>query len=150
LPIGPKRDKDIPIIIKEANMEIKRAFLRGLADTDASLTFRKGRRRRNSYPVIDYRTQSLIAHNSILKILRELGFTFHEGRYLSRRNDKIHPINYFQLNGRKQLAKWMQEIGFTNPNQVTRYEVWQKFGFLPPRTTIIDRRKMLNEKSRCY
>jgi hypothetical protein len=64
---------------------------------------------------------------------------------MQRRYDKVHASYYFQINGIKALKKWMKKIGFTNPNQVTKIKVWNKFGFLPPKTNIQDRMRMLRK-----
>jgi len=53
LPLGSKEDSGVPIIIKNSDVKIKRAFLRGFADTDFSLTFKK-RVKISYYPVIDF------------------------------------------------------------------------------------------------
>lgn len=51
----------------------------------------------------------------------------------------------YQLRIRKldQVIKWFDVIGSSNPRHQTKYEVWKKFGFLPPRTSIIERKAML-------
>ena len=62
LPIGSKNESDIPAIIKKSNREIKTAFLLGLADTDLSLVFKKGAKKKSCYPVIDHHTNNPKAH----------------------------------------------------------------------------------------
>ena len=146
LPIGPKTNCDIPQIIKEADMNIKKAFLRGLADTDFSLVFKNRHKNINYYPVIDHQTSNKTLHNSIVQLLSDLGFSVHSGERLMKRKDKFHMSYYLQINGVKALERWMKEIGFTSNNQLTKLQVWRKFGFLPAGTNINDRIDMLNGK----
>ncbi len=146
LPIGSKSNCDVPDIIKESNKNIKRAFLRGLADTDFSLVFKNRHKNINYYPVIDHHTPNKKLSKSIVDLLLNLGFNIHSGERLMKREDKFHKSCYFQINGVKALEKWMREIGFTSNNQLTKLKVWRKFGFLPPGTNIKDRINMLNGK----
>jgi nickel-dependent lactate racemase len=73
-----------------------------------------------------------------------MGFNFYSSYRLKRRGDKWHPSYYFQINGVKAVEKWMKEIGFTSHNQLTKWKVWKKFGFLPPYTNINERIALLN------
>lgn len=146
LPIGPKNKCYIPEIIKKSNRNIKAAFLRGLADTDFSLVFKNRHKDINYYPVIDFQTSNKNLRDSILILLNEMGFKAYSNNRMQRRYDKVHASYYFQINGIKAFRKWVKEIGFTNHNQVTKIKVWNKFGFLPPKTNINDRLQMLKEK----
>ena len=38
----------------------------------------------------------------------------------------------------------MKKIGFNNYAKYSKYEVWKKFGFCPPYTTLKQRKKILN------
>ncbi|MFH0868149.1 MAG: hypothetical protein V1831_02465, partial [Candidatus Woesearchaeota archaeon] len=58
---SPKTDIRIPMIIMNSDLENKRAFLRGLADTDFSLTFKK-RVKKDYYPVIYFQTYSKLLY----------------------------------------------------------------------------------------
>ena len=146
LPIGSKKDCDIPDIIKHASPQIKKSFLRGMADTDFSLVFKNRHKKINYYPVIDYGTPNKTLRDSIVTILEELGFQVHCGDRIQVRKGKRHSNSYFQINGTKALEKWMKEIGFTNFNQLTKYWVWQRQGHLPPKTNVNDRIKILKKK----
>ncbi|TKJ17617.1 hypothetical protein CEE44_03735 [Candidatus Woesearchaeota archaeon B3_Woes] len=146
LPIGAKKNCDVPNIIKNANMTIKRAFLRGMADTDFSLVFKNRHKKFNYYPVIDHQTSNKKVNDSIIKLLLDMGFKVHHGERMKKRRDKAYQSYYFQINGKKGLKKWMDEIGFTNSNQLTKLEVWKKFGHLPPKTNIKDRIAILDGK----
>ena len=47
--------------------------------------------------------------------------------------------------GKKSDNKWMRLIGFSNPKHITKIEVWKKLGYCPPRTTYLERLKILKE-----
>lgn len=41
------------------------------------------------------------------------------------------------------INKWFDIIGSKNPKHLTKYLVWKKFGFCPPRTSVKERNKFL-------
>jgi hypothetical protein len=43
-----------------------------------------------------------------------------------------------------QVIKWFDIIGSNNPRHVTKYSIWKKFGFVPPRTGFAARVAILN------
>jgi len=139
LPIGPKSNCDIPQIIKNSSYKIRKHFLLGLADTDFSLVFKNRHKDINYYPVIDFATSNKLIRDSIVDLLKSLGFSPYVNDRIGIRNNKHHKSYYFQINGIKAFEDWMRKIGFTNNNQLTKIEVWRKFGHLPPKTTIQDR-----------
>ncbi len=139
---SPKTNIRIPKIIISSNQAIKRSFLRGLADTDFSLTFKK-RIKKNYYPVIDFQTNCKSLHEDTKKLLVSLGFKIVYNYRKSHRYNKVHDSYYIQISGRDQLKKWMREIGFESPNHITRYLVWKKLGYLPVGTNIIQRNRIL-------
>ena len=143
LPLGPKTNACIPEIIKNANIKIKCAFLMGLADTDGSIVFKRKDNKYNDYPMIDFQMKSQHLIKDMAEMLRELGFNLHSSSRIKKRYEVEHESHYIQLNGTKTLRKWMKLIGFTSPNHLTKIQVWEKYGHLPPRTNIIDRIKML-------
>ena len=139
---SPKTKIVIPRIIFHSSNEIKSAFLRGIADTDFSLNFKK----RGAYPVISHATNSNSLHESIKKLLSDLKFSCSSGRYNIVRGD-VSLVSYqIQINGRKMLSKWMKEVGYSSYNSITRYKVWEEYGYLPVGTDINDRIKMLKER----
>ena len=146
IPLGPKMNINIPGIIKNADIRIKRAFLRGLADTDFSLTFKK-RVKTGYYPVIDFQTNCKSLHEDTKSLLIDLDFKIVHNYRISKRYSKLHDSYYIQISGRNQLKKWMNEVGFSSPNHITRYLVWKKLGYLPTGTNILKRLDMLKEKT---
>ncbi len=122
---SPKRSIHIPRIIMENDIEIKRAFLRGLSDTDFSLTFKK-RTRCNDYPVLYHMTCDQSLHKDMRKLLFNLGFNNTGGYRISKRYTVYHDSYYLQISGRQMLAKWMKEIKPTSHNFLRRYDQWKK------------------------
>jgi hypothetical protein len=140
-----KKNVSIPSQILNSNNDIKAAFLRGLADTDFSLTFKKKFKNRHYYPRICAKFGNGHLVEETVSMLRSLGFskivTF---ATKNRRGDKWHDCFVIDINGRDNLDRWMRLIGFDNPKHVTKYEVWRKYGFCPPYTNIEERKKMLD------
>jgi len=63
-----------------------------------------------------------------------------------------HNINVntsYSLNIRRidDINRFFYVIGTSNPKHKTKYEVWKKIGYLPPYTTIKDRKIILNQKN---
>ena len=47
------------------------------------------------------------------------------------------------VNGVSQLVKWMELVGSKNPSKLSRYLIWQRFGFCPTKTTYAQRQQLL-------
>lgn len=141
LSLSPKTNIDIPQVIKNSNNKIKAKFLKGLMDTDFSLVFKK-----RTYPVIELTTGSRPLYNSLKVLLGDFRFKFYSTiRETERKGTKIW-AHHIQINGKENLQKWMNEIGFSSYNHLTRYLVWKEIGFLNPGTDINERIKILNDK----
>ncbi len=139
---SPKKNIDIPEIIKASPPLIKAKFLRGLADTDFCMGFKKG----GKYPVISHATCSKNLHESLKIMLTELGFTYFSAIYLKQRKETKITSHQIDINGRKQLEKWMQIVGFASFNALTRYLLWKELGTYQIGTDINDRLKILKER----
>lgn len=150
LPVGKKATKAwIPRSIFQSSEEIMFSFLRGLADTDFSLTFQKKHKEIHYYPILKISVASKQLIRDLEDMLTSLGFKVHtefdRGQY-DKRTNKIYIKNYLFLNGNKNLEKWMKLIGFHNPKHLTKYLIWKRYGFCPPRTTLKERCLILNGK----
>ena len=40
----------------------------------------------------------------------------------------------------------MKLVGFSNPKHITKIKVWEKLGYCPPKTTYLERLKILKEE----
>jgi len=135
----------IPKIILNSTKKIQCAFLRGLADTDFSLSFKNKTTRHifNNYPVISANFASKRLVHELRIVLSKLGFKV---VYLERNNpryEKFYMTYIINLNGKNNLENWMNKIGFKNSKHLTKYLIWKKFGFCPPYTTIYERKQII-------
>jgi len=135
----------IPKII--LNDEVySRAFLRGLADTDFSMTFKKAGRKFHSYPKIVAELASRQIIEDIKIILQRIGINYLE-YFIDRQTNFGHKQTYrIEILGKKNLQVWMNLVGFKNPKHLTKIKVWEKCGYCPPFTTILERKKILEGK----
>ena len=77
-------------------------------------------------------------------LLKELGFTIYfRYNFKTITKGKEHNSNQIDINGKKNLEKWMAEIGFSSPKHITKYQIWKKCGYCPPYTTLQERREVL-------
>jgi len=135
IPVNKKNNSvGVPNIIREGSVSIKYAFLRGLADTDFTLTFKNRGKRGHNYPLIkaSFKSKKLVQDLEVL--YRECGFRY-STYYNEVRDDKrfgrtvIHNI---YLYGKDNLRKWIKTIGFSNQKFRRKIEKWEKDGVCPP------------------
>lgn len=108
--LAPKKHRaEIPKIY--INSPYESDVLRGCFDTDGSvvLTNNNG----TLYPRLEIKVCSSPMQNQIIDILKRKGFNF--GTYQIDA-DEVR----IQLNGKKQLKKWLSEIGFSNPKHLRK------------------------------
>ena len=147
LPVGNKNILiDIPSFVRKDENLLKNC-LRGIADTDFSLYFRKNKQGLHTYPEINCVMSNKSLIKNISKYLMQLGFKVSTRFDMEReREHKINTEHRLTICGNEQIEKWMNTIGFYNPKQFTKYLIWKKFGFCPPRLTTNDRILILQGK----
>jgi len=127
LETGKKEDLNIPqwIIDNDSNMI---SFLRGFVDSDGSIALKKRYRKIPYYPVIGLVSKSKILINDMAIWLKQNGFSFWSGydQQLDKRSGNIQGVHRIYLNGHKQLVKWKNLIGFSNPKHLKKYEIWKE------------------------
>jgi intein/homing endonuclease len=144
---------DIPKkIMISKNKNLKKAFIRGVFDTDGSLTFDKKiynsslfKKNRNYYPRLIFNSVSKSLAQSFFSLVLELKFkaTIHK----IKPKKKTESLKYVvQLVGYDNLEKWIAKIGISNPSKLSRYFVWKQFKHCPPYTTYEQRLAILGEK----
>lgn len=148
LPFGKQKARNafIPEFLFTSK-EFLASFLRGLADSDFTLTFKKKHKNFHYYPIIKagFASEKLI--NDISKALNILGFEYDAQLNVKiNLNGKVFKRNEIYICGKNNLKKWMKIIGFSNPKHLTKYFIWRKFGFCPPNTTLNQRLLVLNDK----
>lgn len=136
VPLNRKtRIVDIPEIIKNSDDSIKCVFLRGLADTDFSVTFQNRTNKGHNYPVIKGGFKSKMLIKDLENLYYNLGFKYCVVYNLKVRDKKIegyHTINCIYLNGRKNFEIWINRIGFSNPKFKRKVNKWLEDGVCPP------------------
>jgi len=147
LPAGSKsKSIRIPELVKP--LRYAKPFLRGLADSDFSFTFKKKHWDVHKYPVIQAAFASKALVDDLHQILLKMNFKPYTCMNITAPDGKGNPhqIHCLYLPGKENLIKWAREIGFSSPISETKFSIWKKFGFCPPLTTLKDRIKILNDK----
>ncbi|MDP3026085.1 MAG: LAGLIDADG family homing endonuclease [Nanoarchaeota archaeon] len=114
---GKCQNTKIPEKIYE-DWDLARHTIRGIADTDGSVFVSK-KPGIEKYPSIEITTTSQNLANQLKQILVKRGF-----RVSLRENirKQINALKAYKiaLYGKKNLRKWVEEIGFTNPYKLNR------------------------------
>jgi hypothetical protein len=146
VPIGRKGELPIPEWIK-CNDKYLASFIRGLLDTDGSVFCQKNYTAKDKslhrQIWLKISTTSLKLAEDIQEGLRKLGIL----SYLrsTKPNRKHWKTSYhIEVVHGKNVDIWFKIIGSNSPKHITKYQVWQKFGFCPPYTTLKQRRKFLS------
>lgn len=107
----------IPDLIANA-LDLAKYTIRGLVDTDGSI-FTADKPRCPDYPTIELNTVSYNLALQIRKILLDSGFRVANIR---RSWSKMSTTWTYKvpLNGIKNVEKWVDEIGFSNPYKLKR------------------------------
>jgi len=126
---------EIPEIIKNSEDDIKCTFLRGLADTDFTVTFQNRTNKGHNYPVIKggFKSRKLVEDLEIL--YPTLGFRYcvvYNLKARDKRKQEHNTINCIYLNGRKNFEVWINRIGFSNPKFKRKVNKWLVDGICPP------------------
>lgn len=124
IPIGKKYDNlKIPDWVIN-NPDLSICFVRGLADTDGCIVFSKQHRSIGYYPRIEIASKSRSFLEEVLLILISIGF------YGSL--SKKGPYYRLEIPGFKNLDRWLNLIGFSNPKHIRKIEA-QMGPITPPK-----------------
>lgn len=109
---------EVPDYIFKSNLKIKRAFVRGLFDTDGCLNFMSinGNKEKN-YPRIRFSFASKNLINTLKVLLEDIGFDSYSW---NSGNDYC-----LCLAGKKKLLKWEKEINPRNPKFLKKVNDWR-------------------------
>ena len=127
------------------NKNLLFSCIKGIADTDFTLIFTKKHTNKNFYPRITGGFASFRLVKDLENALRKSGFTLNT-RYKIKRIDKrgFNSItNQINLEGPNNLKKWLNLIGFSNQRILTRYKVWKMYGYLNPKTNLLQRLQLI-------
>jgi len=113
---------EVPDYIFKSNINIKRAFIRGLFDTDGCLNFFKiNNNQKRTYPRIKFSFASEKLRNSLSELLKNVGFESYSWNYKGE--------YCLCLAGKQKLEKWMDEIKPMNPKCLKKHEMFKILGF---------------------
>jgi len=130
IPIGNKSAIiSIPQKIKKS-LKLSCNFLRGLADTDFSLVYRK-RKTKEDYPRITTSLKSKKIIKDICSVLQRIGIKYCGPYRRDRVRNNTPCITYqIDINGHKNFSIWMNKIGFRNQKHLKKIK--RKAQELPP------------------
>ena len=101
----------IPQVFLE-DWNLKKSVLRGIMDSDGSIFVSK-KPRINKYPSIEITTTSLKLAEQLREILLSRGFRLAKIRKSLSKTSKL-PAYRIPLYGKRNVEKWLNEIGFSN------------------------------------
>ena len=141
-----------PSILQSRDRQIWAAFVRGVADGDGCLTFdkrygtsKKVRKIVHNYPRIQIRSVAYELINGTSMLLDKLGIIHFV--ILTKNHKPNEQDSYLlQVSGVERLHQWMKVVGFSNPAKLTKYCLFNRYGFVPPNTTISQRKAMLDNE----
>lgn len=152
-------DTKIPeSIIQSRDYEVLKAVIRGIFDTDGSFWCERSRaktsvnwkRVHHYHPEIGISSCSKQLLDQIKLILDHLKI---ESKVVSKSKAgfkcgrNIHDAYLLRIRKKKDIENWFDIIRSNNPRHQTRYAVWKRFGFLPPRTNINQRKDFLEGRT---
>jgi len=118
LPLGSKKNIEIPNIILNAKKEIISSFIRGFFDTDGGIYLEK--KNKKLYPRIQITNYSNKIMFQLKEVLENI-FKFNLCLYLDK-NTNVYRII---IRGENNFKKWMSLIGTNNPKNFLKYERWK-------------------------
>ena len=118
IPSGRKDNITVPNIVKVNDINILTSFVRGLFDTDGSVSFSSRYGYKNYYPTISISFKSKKLVVELMEILQMLG--------LEPGISKKDPYWQLYLNGYTRLEKYSRLIGWSNQKNIDRVIKWKK------------------------
>lgn len=106
------------------NPRYTEAFMRGIFDTDGGLSLKKDHGRLEKYPVIaiGLKDTKTVFYLMIWTKIRNVPFYFGSRISKWKYKSEIRKAKqfYIQINGYKNIGKWMQTIGSSNPHKLKK------------------------------
>lgn len=124
LPGKKTKTVTMPEYIRNADKQIRFAFIRGLFDTDGCLRFeRKNKDTNHKYPRLEFSTSSKQLCEDLFVMLNELGFKPHRW---GKKEFKV------SLCGKSNLEQFMKDTAPKNTKHLNKHLSWRKQGYLNP------------------
>jgi len=147
-------------IFESKNRKIFFAFLRGLFDADGSLFFGKDYTKYANKFNSMYHTKARLRIATVSERLVDQIHILSErfGLKNVKRSRKIKSNTLrnnsdffiFEINRIDMIKIFFEEIRPANPKHTTKYSIWKKFGFCPPKTSIFQRKEILKNNINPY
>lgn len=133
LPVGHKATVvEIPKTILDSPFVAR--CIRGIAETDGTLTFKKRYKDVHYYPYIRIDMASKPLIEQLEYLLKELGIRFSTlYDYLVKGHGAFKDTIHHQIfvSGKNNVLDWERTIGFSNPRNLDRLNFWKLNGFIP-------------------
>ena len=131
-----------------SSKKIMKSILRGLFDTDGCVSCEKNYSLKNP----KYHTKIKIHIVSISpnlikeanKILNKLEIKNFIKKPYQQKQKNCKLSHRIVIDGGINVDKWFKLIGSSNPKHITKYQIWKKYNFCPPFTTLDERKRILN------
>jgi len=136
LPLGEKKNMKIPKEIKE-NEEFLKRFLRGVFDTDGSITFIREADRIPTIPEILLSSPDRVFVSEISNALSKLGFDFSQGK---------GKVSRIAIQGEEGVSLFLKEIGLRNLKHLSKWLIYEHYGYCPIHTDLLTRLLILEGK----
>jgi len=146
---GPKINIGIPKIIL-TNEKLLKRFLRGLFDTDGSIFFGKNytaKNQINNRPTIQLSGVSERLINDVFYSLRKIGLNPRLKKpYKGKRDkNKVYSVRLYRID---DISFFIKNIEFKNPKHFTKWQIFEKIGHCPPKTSLKQRKNLLSDDSK--
>lgn len=118
LPLGSKKNIEIPSLIINSDKTIISSFIRGFFDTDGGIYLE--RKNKKLYPriqITNYSDKIMIQLKEILENVFEFNLCFYRDT-----NTKTYRLI---IRGENNFDKWMELIGMNNPKNILKYKKWK-------------------------
>ncbi len=142
---------EVPLkIINSQNPSVWAAFIRGFCDTDGCLNFDKRLPNGGEVKFMIHRYPRIIMKCVSFNIIEQISYLLNKLEiYHTKRISKSYRVNEkdamcIQISGEYWLDQWMKKISFNNPVQFSRYEIFKRHGFVPPNTSLKQRKVIIN------
>ena len=145
IPVGIKKEIVIPSWIS-SDREYLKGFLRGFIDTDGSVFCGKDYnypQKRHIKIRMSVCSTSHILIKEINKSLLGLGIRNLIIKPYKQKNNGWEDLNKIQIDG-PNVVTYFELIGSKNQKHNTKFEIWRKFGFCPPYTSLEQRKNILD------
>ncbi len=146
--VGSKINIEIPKQILK-NKNLHKRFLRGLFDTDGNIYFDKNRSAKNpknDRPNIKLGTVSKRLSEQVFNMLIKLSLHPRMKKPYKGKKDKnyVYTILIYRI---RDIGYFVKNIGFKNPKHYSKWKVYKKYGYCPPKTKIEERKNLLKSKT---